>query len=90
VDLAGIYPIKRIVIKNRGDCCGERLHHLEITVSNEGGTAEACGTFEGPGTKNALYTITCDRTIMGRYLKLQIVDDTLSYLTLCEVEVYST
>lgn len=90
VDLAWSYAIKRVVIKNRGDCCGERLHHLVITVSDEkDGTEETCGTFVGPGFRGVVYTITCDRPILGRYVKIQIKNgNNLSNLTLCEVEIY--
>ncbi|XP_045186374.2 uncharacterized protein LOC123536152 isoform X2 [Mercenaria mercenaria] len=91
VDLQRPYLINRVVITNRADCCGERLHSLVISVSNEqGSTEEICGHFEGPSTNGATETIQCYSTVFGRYLKIQMNANSIGVLTLCEVEIFVT
>ncbi|XP_045174987.2 uncharacterized protein LOC123536153 [Mercenaria mercenaria] len=91
VDLQRPYLINRVVITNRADCCGERLHSLVISVSKEqGSTEEICGHFEGPSTNGATETIQCYNTVFGRYLKIQMSANSVGILTLCEVEIFAT
>ena len=34
VDLGRIYPVRRVKITNRGDCCFDRLSNFDIRVGN--------------------------------------------------------
>ncbi|KAL4237408.1 hypothetical protein ACF0H5_002125 [Mactra antiquata] len=88
VDLDGQFFIKKIVIKNRQDCCGERLNNLVVTVSqtNDGDEVK-CGEFKGPGKTCSTETIHCEPDVIGRFVKIQI--NGKGVLTLCEVEIYA-
>lgn len=90
VDLEKQVFIKRVVIWNRADCCGQKLHSIVITVKKEDNSAgEICGRFEGPSTSGAIETIHCANDVYGRFLKIQIQSGSVSVLSLCEVEIFS-
>ncbi|XP_060560203.1 fibropellin-1-like [Ruditapes philippinarum] len=76
------FPIRRIVITNRLDCCSDRLRDLTITVGTD-----ICAMYVGPATGIQTLTIECDTD--------DLVGDEVTItkngngLTLCEVEIYS-
>ncbi|KAK3108776.1 hypothetical protein FSP39_015406 [Pinctada imbricata] len=66
----------------------ERLHDVEVTVAGPNKEFNMiCGTFKGPGTASQIVVIECPHGMKGRYVKLQIVEGTGNFLTLCEVKV---
>ncbi|XP_069709319.1 uncharacterized protein [Phaenicophaeus curvirostris] len=91
VDLGGRRAVAAVVVKNRQDCCWQRLRGAQVHVGDapaERGKENAvCGviTDAGPGS---LSTICC-HGLTGRYVSITIPDRE-EQLTLCEVEVYST
>ena len=87
VYLGDVFPVKKVIIYNRGDCCGSRLRNILITVSSErDDDGEECGRFDGPAFDGQVVEVRCTNTIMGKYVKLQMKGS--GVLTLCEVEIY--
>ncbi|XP_015680460.1 fucolectin-like [Protobothrops mucrosquamatus] len=91
VDLGRRYAISSVVVKNREDCCGERLQGAEIRVgnfvSNHGKNNPLCGRITDTRL-GSINTISCDGRV-GRYVTVTVPGRTVS-LALCEVEVYGT
>ncbi|KAM6458729.1 fucolectin-like isoform 1-T2 [Liasis olivaceus] len=90
VDLGDSYKISVVIVKNRKDCCGERIDQAEIhlgdTLEDHGKSNPLCGIIlnTSPGS---ITTIYCNEQ-KGRYVSVHLVGK--QYLSLCEVEVYST
>ncbi|KAK3084882.1 hypothetical protein FSP39_020768 [Pinctada imbricata] len=88
VDLGRKHLIRRVEMKNRGECCPERLHDVKVTVAGHDKKFDvSCGIFKGPGIASQTVVVKCPRGIRGRYVKLQIIKGTRNILTLCEVKV---
>ncbi|KAL7990236.1 hypothetical protein Chor_010590 [Crotalus horridus] len=91
VDLGSRYAISSVVVKNRADCCGERLQGAEIRVgnfvSNHGKNNPLCGRITDTRL-GSISTISCNGRV-GRYVTVTVPGRTVS-LALCEVEVYGT
>ncbi|XP_070604810.1 fucolectin-5-like [Erythrolamprus reginae] len=90
VDLGGYHRIQQVVLKNRQDCCAERLYKAEVHLGNSlkdnGAANYLCGTVENYDL-GAIITISCNGR-EGRYLSVNIPGT--EYLALCEVEAYGT
>ncbi|XP_074844003.1 uncharacterized protein LOC142009604 [Carettochelys insculpta] len=90
VDLGSRQSVSAVIVKNREDCCGERLKGAQIHVGdsqvNHGKENPICGTITdtSPGS---LSTIYCNG-LEGRYVTI-VIPGREEYLTLCEVEVLS-
>ncbi|XP_074844034.1 uncharacterized protein LOC142009621 [Carettochelys insculpta] len=90
VDLGSRQSVSAVIVKNREDCCGERLKGAQIHVGdsqvNHGKENPICGTITdtSPGS---LSTICC-HGLEGRYITI-VIPGRAEYLTLCEVEVLS-
>nr|XP_060628780.1 uncharacterized protein LOC132773555 [Anolis sagrei ordinatus] len=91
VDLGEEYAIATVVVKNRGDCCGERLQGAQIRVGNYGGnnckSNFHCGTITDTRA-GSISTISC-YGFKGRYVSI-IIPNRREWLHVCEVEVYGT
>ncbi|KAH1178477.1 hypothetical protein KIL84_012179 [Mauremys mutica] len=91
VDLGSRYSVSTVIVKNREDCCGERLKGAQIHVGDskdgQGKQDPICGTITDT-TPGSLSTISCDGR-KGRYVTITI-PGRVEVLTLCEVEVYGT
>ncbi|KAK3084543.1 hypothetical protein FSP39_015127 [Pinctada imbricata] len=88
VDLGKEHIIERIRITNRGDCCPERLHDVDVTVAGHNKKFDVvCGTFRGPGKASEKVVVQCPKRTKGRYVRLQITKGSNNVLTVCEVEV---
>nr|XP_034980357.1 uncharacterized protein LOC118089697 [Zootoca vivipara] len=91
VDLGEQFAISAVVVKNRGDCCGERLQGAEIrvgdSVADRGKSNHLCGTITDTSL-GSISTLYCN-WLKGRYVSVHI-PGRAEYLTLCEVEVYGT
>nr|XP_060639491.1 fucolectin-like [Anolis sagrei ordinatus] len=88
VDLEDRYGIGAVVVKNRGDCCGERLDRAQVYVGNN--IADPKSNFLcGPITDTSLgsvNTISC-YGYEGQYVFI-IIPGRQEYLHVCEVEVF--
>ena len=86
VDLGSVVSVARVIIKNRGDCCGERLKNIIITVAlNKDQEGLECSRFLGPGYNDQLVEMHCPQRISGQFVRIKM--NGAGYLTLCEVEV---
>ncbi|XP_063436353.1 fucolectin-6-like [Mytilus trossulus] len=91
IDLQDTFKIKRVVLVNRQDGYGERLHDVEVRAGQDGASFSGiCGTFEGPGLTGQIVDILCQENTIGRFVRAQILMGRYpEYLSLCEMEVYT-
>ncbi|KAK9402824.1 hypothetical protein NXF25_007651 [Crotalus adamanteus] len=88
VDLGESHKISVVIVKNRVDCCGERLYRAEVhlgdSLKDHGRSNPRCGTIlnTSPGS---ITTIYCNGQ-RGRYVSVHL--PRVDYLTVCEVEAY--
>ena len=89
VQLDGTAIVKRVIIINRKDCCGERLRNLEVRAGIydlekywlvEGNFIEQhislnshCGNYAGPGTTGETIEIYCNPKITANYVTVQML-----------------
>lgn len=81
VDLGAVEPVGDVVIWNRTDCCGERLHDFAVSVSSDLVHWQGLVHFGVAGAKTR---VTVDRP--ARYVRIENVE----VLNLAEVEVLKT
>merc|ERR1719229_1816545 len=94
VDLGASHTVTGVSITNRADCCSTRLRNYNVVVTNTRpagatpayGSANICA-YRKNHHSGTLY-LRCYKPISGRYVMIQLNDR--QYLTLCEVEVYSS
>ncbi|KAE8599792.1 hypothetical protein XENTR_v10017333 [Xenopus tropicalis] len=85
LDLKKRYQVEKVVIVNRGDCCGERLRGAEIRVGNSpDNNNPVCATITD--VSKLTFPVCCNG-MEGRYVSV-VISDRAEYLQLCEVEVY--
>uniref|UniRef100_A0A6I8QQG6 II-FBPL precursor n=1 Tax=Xenopus tropicalis TaxID=8364 RepID=A0A6I8QQG6_XENTR len=85
LDLKKRYQVEKVVIVNRGDCCGERLRGAEVRVGNSADNNNpVCATVTD--VSQLTLTLSC-KGIPGRYVSV-VIPGRAEYLQLCEVEVY--
>jgi len=79
----GAHTIVQVRVKNRADCCSERLSMTNIYIGKE-----LCGRIPqipaGKGGK--WYTLECKNPIIGNFVKLVTTRD--DYLHFSQIEVY--
>ncbi|XP_064638154.1 zonadhesin-like [Lineus longissimus] len=97
VDLVDISLIQKVVLYNRGDCCGSRLADFDIVVTYTRPTpgrklvfssSEVCAHKTGAVPQGQSQTFNCNKQLQGRYVA--VVRSRSQPLTLCEVEVFGT
>ncbi|CAC5379236.1 unnamed protein product [Mytilus coruscus] len=91
IDLQVTFKIKKVVLVNRQDEHGDRLHDVEVRAGLDGASfPEICGIFEGPGFTGESVNIFCQKNTIGRFVRAQIVKGGFSeILSLCEMEIYT-
>ncbi|XP_025031055.1 uncharacterized protein LOC103053962 [Python bivittatus] len=91
LDLGAPYTIAAVVVKNRQECCSERIKGAQIRVGDcgvqHGKHNPVCGTITN-GSAGSLSIVCCDG-LQGRYVTV-IIPGRAEYLTLCELEVYGS
>ncbi|XP_060098891.1 fucolectin-like [Heteronotia binoei] len=91
VDLGRDYAISAVVVKNREDCCGDRIQgatvHVGGHVGDFGKSSFICGTITDL-QKGSLTTVLCNAA-WGRYVTIAIIGRE-TILSLGEVEVHGT
>uniref|UniRef100_A0A8W8J7F7 Fucolectin tachylectin-4 pentraxin-1 domain-containing protein n=1 Tax=Magallana gigas TaxID=29159 RepID=A0A8W8J7F7_MAGGI len=65
IDLQAIYDVNKVTIYNRQDCCGERLHDVQINIINNG-TDASCGFYKGPADDGDRISVYCASGAVGR------------------------
>nr|XP_015209595.1 PREDICTED: uncharacterized protein LOC102686556 isoform X1 [Lepisosteus oculatus] len=88
VDLHGKYQVSAVLIRNRQDCCKNRLEraevHLGSSLVNNGNSNYRCGIIQSTSL-GSIHLICCGGQV-GQYVN--VVSPKTVFLTLCEVEVY--
>ncbi|XP_071151647.1 fucolectin-6-like [Mytilus edulis] len=91
IDLQDTFKIKKVVLVNRQDENGERLHDVEVRAGLDGASfSRICGTFKGPSFTGQSVNMLCQKNTFGRFVRAQIVKGRFpEYLSLCEMEIYT-
>ncbi|XP_062579210.1 uncharacterized protein LOC134241143 [Saccostrea cucullata] len=89
IDLQGIFDIVKVLIFNRQDQSGHRLHDLSINVV-ENGKENGCGYFEGPGVTGGRYLVFCTSGSRGNRVRFVIHSrpGQTDVLTVCEIQIF--
>ncbi|CAJ0968168.1 unnamed protein product [Ranitomeya imitator] len=86
LDLKQSYKISIVVLKNRMNCCPERLMGAEVRIGNSpDNNNPVCGTVTSVVSSTLSF---CCPGMEGRYVSV-VIPGRSEYLTLCEVEAYS-
>ncbi|HEX5749269.1 MAG TPA: discoidin domain-containing protein [Archangium sp.] len=80
VDLQSSRFINKVVVRNRTDCCSDRLNNFKLLVSEDGSTWQA---YSYPNVAPQQTEFPVGRT--GRFVKVQL--DGSGVLSLAEVKV---
>ncbi|XP_045191209.2 fucolectin-7-like [Mercenaria mercenaria] len=86
VDLEEIYPVSKITILNRKDCCSQLLRKLIITVGETENDSQICSEYEGPGGPGETVVIKCETPLLGRFVRIS--KSVRELIAMCEVEIY--
>ncbi|XP_040399697.1 fucolectin-1-like [Cygnus olor] len=91
VDLGGRHAVAAVLVKNRQDCCWQRLRGAQVHVGDapaeHGRDNPICGII-ADASPGSLSTVCC-RGLRGRYVSV-LIPGREEQLALCEVEVYGT
>ncbi|HEU0037665.1 MAG TPA: discoidin domain-containing protein, partial [Verrucomicrobiae bacterium] len=92
-DLGATYPIGRVEIVNRTDCCAARLGGLVLRIFDGASNSVASAILPNPGL-GGTWTNTPAPGTMGRYVRVGLENgqtnaDGNYYVTLAEARVYS-
>jgi hypothetical protein len=79
----GTHTITQVRVKNRADCCGERLSKTNIFIGSQ-----LCGRIPdiAAGRNGRWYTLECKNPIIGNSIKLVTTRD--DFLHFSQIEVY--
>ncbi|XP_062603283.1 fucolectin-4-like, partial [Saccostrea cucullata] len=90
VSLEKTNNVDRVLIYNRQDCCGERLHNVRVSVTDNGRNI-SCGFYPGPAANGDRILFLCEKETRGNEVTISILskDGQLDFLNVCEVEIYS-
>lgn len=79
----GVHTITQVRVKNRADCCGERLSGTNVFIGSQ-----LCGRIPDipTGRNGKWYTLECKNPIIGNSIKLVTTRD--DYLHFSQIEVY--
>jgi hypothetical protein len=81
--VGGTHTITQVRVKNRGDCCGERLSGVNVLIGSQ-----LCGRIPDipAGRNGKWYTLECKNPIIGNSIKLVTTRE--EYLHFSQIEVY--
>ena len=98
IDLLRVQPLDRIVVRQRGDCCPERLRNYRVSVLAESGGAPGAVawsadvrtdlTFAEPGGADILTAAAGTGSFSGRFVRIQNLGNEAFSPQIAEVEVY--
>ena len=96
LDFGGEVSVGKVVLNNRGACCGDRLRNVDVWVSDTlpqssvekftGG--KLLGTFTGPSQNGRKEEVKSSTGLKGRYVVVQINAGRNTYLNLAEVTAW--
>ncbi|XP_062590594.1 fucolectin-4-like [Saccostrea cucullata] len=89
VNLYNTSTVDRVLIYNRQDCCGGRLHDVSVSVIDNGRNV-SCGFYPGPAASENRILFLCEKETNGNGVTISILsrngqNDSLS---VCKVEIY--
>ncbi|XP_062579207.1 uncharacterized protein LOC134241141, partial [Saccostrea cucullata] len=89
IDLQGIFDIVKVLIFNRQDQSGDRLHDLSINVV-ENGKENGCGYFTGPGVTGGRLLLFCTSGSRGSRVRFVIHNRAgqTDILNVCEIQIF--
>ncbi|XP_078309412.1 fucolectin-like [Crassostrea virginica] len=89
IDLLDIYDLNSVVIYNRQDDFGHRLHDLQINTGING-RENTCGFYEGPAVTGERIVVHCTSGARGSYVLLTILTPLgeTDCLTVCEIQIF--
>jgi hypothetical protein len=73
--------VHRVRVKNRVDCCGERLRDTTVTIDGK-----ICGNLPGSTKTGVWYEVKCEKPLMGK--EIQLTTTRSAYLQISGVEVF--
>ncbi|XP_062606407.1 fucolectin-like [Saccostrea cucullata] len=89
IGLRNSVSVKRVLIHNRQDCCGERLQNVTINVT-QNGENYPCGFYPGPAQSGDRILFLCESGSTGNGVTISILSNGHpGILAVCEVEVYN-
>ena len=93
MNLDATYEISRIRIRNRTDCCGERLNNAYVMVLDDALSCVWSNRIEG-ATDGQYLTFTPPQGTMGRHIRIGLVNgetnaDGTFYVSIAEAEAFS-
>lgn len=95
VDLGKVYPLVRVVLWNRGDCCSGRLSNFRVSVFADPEAESFAEDFFTDGTgfppPGSGFEIALPEGTAGRFVRVEILGQNATgqvYLSLAEVEVF--
>ncbi|XP_061187403.1 fucolectin-like [Saccostrea echinata] len=88
IDLGRNYEIHEIEVFTRKDCCGGRLHDVDVKVGKRPYLMGFCGHFSGPTKIGQKFSVWCPSNTIGRYVEIQIVGGSENVLDPAEVVVW--
>ena len=73
IQLSRKETITSVTIRNRLDCCGERLENLEVRAgTKKDNTNEIVGTFAGPGVTGGKHVVQFTKPVLADFLTFQL------------------
>ncbi|XP_061195228.1 uncharacterized protein LOC133203466 [Saccostrea echinata] len=91
IDLAYTTIVTKVIVYNRIDCCGERLHDVSVNVNEpESARNFPCGFYPGPAINGDRILFLCENGAKGESVTIIInsKNGQESVLHVCEVEVF--
>jgi hypothetical protein len=76
------YWIDRVRIRNRRDCCGQRLAGTEVRIGGE-----VCGKVEAGTSNGKWYEVKCQNDLKGDRIELRPTKN--EYLSISGIEVFT-
>ncbi|XP_052708262.1 fucolectin-like [Crassostrea angulata] len=89
IDLQAMHDVIKVTIVNRFDCCGNRLHDVQVNVINNESQA-SCGFYKGPAQVRDVIAVYCASGAVGRYVVMKVLSQPgeADYINVCEVQVF--
>ncbi|XP_062620994.1 fucolectin-like [Saccostrea cucullata] len=88
IDLGKNYKVHEVEVFTRPDCCGGRLHDVDVRVGKTPYVMHFCGHFSGPTKVGQRFSVWCPSGTSGRYVQIQNVGGSPNKLDPAEVVVW--
>jgi hypothetical protein len=82
-EFGGMYHIAMVKIRNRKDCCGQRLAKTKVFIGTQ-----LCGQLPDKTQNGKWYVVQCKSRIKSNFVKLVTVQN--EYLSITGIKVFTT